>query len=57
VRHELVMLPWLGMFDNLQYQVNGQESVVKNMRVLPPSLFDDQIRRPEFHTIFSRPDL
>src|SRR5580704_5188757 len=25
VRHELVMLPWYGAFDNLEYQVNGTE--------------------------------
>ena len=23
VRHELVMLPWLGVFDNLEFQVDG----------------------------------
>ena len=23
VRHELLMLPWFGVFDNLEYQVNG----------------------------------
>jgi hyperosmotically inducible periplasmic protein len=25
VRHELLMLPWYGIFDNLEYQVNGTE--------------------------------
>ena len=25
VHHALVMLPWYGVFDNLQYQVNGGE--------------------------------
>lgn len=25
VNHELVMLPWLSVFDNLQYRVNGSE--------------------------------
>jgi hyperosmotically inducible periplasmic protein len=25
VRHELVMLPWYGVFDNLQYTINGSE--------------------------------
>ena len=25
VRHELVLLPWLSVFDNLQYSVNGTE--------------------------------
>ena len=25
VHHELVMLPWYGVFDNLQYTINGSE--------------------------------
>jgi hyperosmotically inducible protein len=86
VRHKLVMLPWYGVFDNLEYQVNGTEvtltgqvlsehdrtkydaetdvkripgvtKVINNIEVLPPSPFDDQIRRAEFRTIFSRSDL
>src|ERR1700682_6602385 len=28
VRHELVTLPWYGVFDNLQYQVNGTEVIL-----------------------------
>ena len=28
VRHELVTLPWYGVFDNLQYQVNGSEVIL-----------------------------
>jgi hyperosmotically inducible periplasmic protein len=28
VRHELVTLPWYGVFDNLQYQVNGDEVIL-----------------------------
>jgi hyperosmotically inducible periplasmic protein len=86
VHHELVMLPWYGVFDNLTYQVNGSEvilsgevtsqhgvtkddaarfvksipgvtNVVNNIEVLPPSQFDDQIRRAEFRTVFSHADL
>src|SRR5690242_2264080 len=86
VRHQLAMLPWYGVFDNLQYQVNGTQvilsgnvsplhnqtkydaekvvkripgvtQVVNDIRVLPLSRFDDQIRRAEFRTIFSRPGL
>lgn len=86
VRHQLAMLPWYGVFDNLQYQVNGTQvvlsgdvsplhgqtkydaekavkripgvtQVVNDIRVLPLSHFDDQIRRAEFRTIFSRPGL
>ena len=86
VRHELVMLPWYGVFDNLEYQVNGTEvilsgqvvsehavtkddagkfvksipgvtKVVNNIEVLPPSPFDNQIRRAEYRTVFSQADL
>ncbi|HEV2522402.1 MAG TPA: BON domain-containing protein [Candidatus Acidoferrales bacterium] len=86
VHHELAMLPWYGVFDNLAYQVNGTEvilsgqvisrhattrddagkfvraipgvtKVVNNIEVLPPSPFDDQIRRAEYRAIFSQSDL
>ena len=86
VRHELLVLPWYGVFDYLEYQVNGTEvilsgqvtsrhattredaanfvrkipgvtKVVNNIEVLPPSPFDDQIRRAEYRTIFSQADL
>ena len=86
VHSKLVTLPWYGVFDNLQYQINGTEvtlsgqlvsehsvtkkdaenavkripgvtKVVNNIEVLPPSPFDDQIRRAEYHTIFSQSDL
>ena len=26
VHHQLVMLPWYGVFDNIEYQVKGSES-------------------------------
>jgi hyperosmotically inducible periplasmic protein len=86
VRQKLVTLPWYGVFDNLQYQVNGTEvtlsgqvtsehettrhdaenavrsvsgvtKVVNNIEVLPLSMFDNQIRRAEYRTIFSQSDL
>src|SRR5579862_7398391 len=77
VRHQLALLPWYGVFDDLQYQVNGTQviltgdvsplhdqtkydaekvvkripgvtQVVNNIRLLPLSGFDEQIRRAEF---------
>jgi hyperosmotically inducible protein len=86
VQHKLKMLPWYGVFDNLEYQINGTEvilsgqvvsehsrtkydaesmvrgipgvtKVINNIEVLPVSGFDNQIRRAEFRTIFSRSDL
>jgi hyperosmotically inducible protein len=86
VRHQLLMLPWYGVFDNLEYQVNGNEvtlsgqvisehsttkndagkfvssipgvtRVINNIEVLPPSQFDNQIRRAEYRTVFSHADL
>ncbi|HLX00467.1 MAG TPA: BON domain-containing protein [Candidatus Acidoferrales bacterium] len=80
VRHELTMLPWYGVFDNLEFTVNGSEvtlqgqvvrptikddaeavvkklagvtRVVNNIEVLPPSPMDNEIRRAEYHAIFS----
>jgi hyperosmotically inducible periplasmic protein len=86
VHHELAMVPWYGVFDNLEYEVNGTEVVLKGqvisehaitkddaerfvssipgvtnvinrIEVLPPSQFDDQIRRAEYRTVFSKADL
>jgi hyperosmotically inducible protein len=86
VHHQLVMLPWYGVFDNLKYQINGSEvtlsgqlvsehavtkddaqkfvgsipgvtRVINNIEVLPPSPFDNQIRRAEYRTVFSHADL
>jgi hyperosmotically inducible periplasmic protein len=37
VRHELVMLPWLGVFDNLQFQVQG-DHVILSGQVTRPTL-------------------
>src|SRR3954447_10108924 len=43
VRHELVMLPWFGVFDNLEFQVNGSE-VVLTGQVTRPTLKSDAER-------------
>jgi hypothetical protein len=40
VRHELVMLPWLSVFDNLEYRVKGNK-VVLSGEVVRPILKDD----------------
>ena len=37
--------------------IPGVTKVVNNIEVLPPSPFDNQIRRAEFQTIFSQADL
>lgn len=84
VGHELDLLPWLTIFDNLQYQVNGSEvtllgqvvnpvtkddaekavkgiegvtKINNRIQVLPLSPLDAQIRRAEFHAIYSEPQL
>jgi len=33
VRHELVTLPWYGVFDNLEYQINGSEVILSGQVV------------------------
>ena len=82
VRHQLVMLPFYSLFDNLEFEVRGSrvvllgqvvrpalkedaraavshiegvESVDNQIEVLPPSPFDDQIRRAEFRAIYGAP--
>ena len=35
IRHELVMLPYLGVFDNLEFQVNGGEVVLMGQVIRP----------------------
>jgi hyperosmotically inducible protein len=84
VRHELLMLPFYTVFDNLAFQVDGStvvltgevtrptlksdaESVVKSIegvehvkndiRVLPVSAVDDQIRIAAFRAIYGAPSL
>ncbi len=78
VRHELVTLPYYGVFDNLAYRINGNtvtlygevvrsstrsdagnrvkrlagvSRVVNNIRVLPLSRFDDDIRVATYRSI------
>jgi hyperosmotically inducible protein len=43
VRHELVMLPYFGVFDNLEFQVNG-DTVVLTGQVTRPTLQRDAER-------------
>jgi hyperosmotically inducible protein len=84
VHHQLVMLPFYTLFDNLEYKVEGSKvtlmgevvrptlkddaaSAVKHVRgvetvdnqikVLPLSPMDNQIRRAEYRAIYSRPNL
>ena len=81
VRHELVMIPYFSVFDDLNYSVDsntgvvtlsgavtrpvvkedadhsvkhlrGVTQVIDNIRVLPPSSFDDRIRLAEYRSIF-----
>jgi hyperosmotically inducible protein len=40
VRHALVMLPWYGVFDNLEYTMNGSEVVLSGQVVQPTTKFD-----------------
>lgn len=35
VRHELVMMPWFGVFDNLEFQVNGDQVVLMGQVTRP----------------------
>jgi hyperosmotically inducible protein len=41
VRHELVMLPWLGVFDNIAFSVEDSNTVVLSGQVLRPILKSD----------------
>jgi|SRR5271170_1185622 hyperosmotically inducible protein len=80
VHHQLALLPYYSIFDNLEYSIDGAtvtlqgqvvhgvikgdaesavkkiegvEKVVNNIEILPPSPDDDQIRRAEYHSIYS----
>ncbi len=84
VRHQLVMLPFYTLFDNLEYKVQGStvtlmgqvvrpnlkddaasavrgvqgvETVDNQIKVLPLSPMDNQIRRAEYRAIYSQPNL
>jgi hyperosmotically inducible protein len=84
VRHQLLMLPYYTIFDDLAFRVNGStvtlmgevtnpvlksdaENVVKHIegvtavdnqiKVLPLSPMDNQIRRAEFRAIYGDPEI
>jgi len=84
VRHELVMLPYYSIFDDLAFRVEGgtvtligavtnpvlksdAQNVIKRVegvtqvnneiKVLPLSPMDDQIRRAEFRAIYGDPQI
>jgi hyperosmotically inducible protein len=44
VRHELVMLPWYGVFDNLAYEVDANGHVTLSGQVTRPTLKSDAER-------------
>ena len=49
VRHELVMLPWYGVFDNLQFQVQGDHVILSGYVTRPTlkSSAENVVRRIE----------
>jgi len=80
VRHELLMIPYYSLFDDLQYTVQGRDvalggavtsehaflknqagnvvqhiegvdKVTNDIRILPPSPLDDQVREQVYHAI------
>jgi hyperosmotically inducible protein len=80
VRHELLMLPYYSLFDDLEYSVQGRtvilsgavtsehavtrsdaenavkriegvDKVINNIKVLPPSPFDQQVREKVYRAI------
>jgi hyperosmotically inducible protein len=80
VRHELVMLPYYDVYDNLYFRIDGRtvtllgqtpnpstksnagnavkhiegvDSVINNIEVLPPSPADQRIRRATYNAIYS----
>ncbi len=84
VRHQLVMLPFYGVFDNLSFRLEGSkviltgqvlhpvlkrdaETVVKGLpgvssvdneiKILPPSNFDDRIRWAELRSVYGQDGL
>lgn len=42
---------------NFVSKIPGVTKVINNIKVLPPSPFDDQIRREEYRAVFSKGDL
>ena len=84
VRHQILLLPYLDVFDNIEFTVSGYdvtllgqvtrpalksdagravksiegvEKVDNQIEVLPPSPFDDGLRRQLFRTIYGFPSL
>ena len=80
VRHELLMLPYYSLFDDLEYsvqgrtvtlsgsvtsehattkseaenvvkQIEGVDKVINNIKILPPSPLDQQVREQAFRTL------
>ena len=80
VRHELLMLPWYSLFDDLEFSVQGRtvtlsgsltsehavtkkdaentvkriegvETVINNIEVLPPSPMDTRVREQAYETL------
>jgi hyperosmotically inducible protein len=80
VRHELLLLPYYSLFDDLEFSVQGRtvtlsgyvtgvhavtkseaehavkhiegvDNVVNNIKVLPPSPFDDQVRARTYRSL------
>jgi hyperosmotically inducible protein len=40
VRHQLLMLPWYGVFDNLQFEVQGTKVVLTGQVVIPRTKYN-----------------
>jgi hyperosmotically inducible protein len=61
VRHQLVTLPYYGIFDDLAFRVvkriEGVTDVENQIKVLPLSPMDDQIRLAEYRAIYGDPTL
>lgn len=51
VRHQLVMLPWYSVFDNLQYKVNGSEVLLEGQVLLDRTKQDAERRVKEIEGV------
>src|ERR1017187_1789653 len=80
VRHEILMLPWYSLFDDIEFTVQGRtvtlsgfvtgehagtksdvekvvkhiegvDKVINNIRILPPSPLDNQVRQQVYGTL------
>ncbi len=55
VRHQLLLLPYYSVFDNLVFKVDsieGVSGVTNNIEVLPLSPMDDQLRHALYRAIY-----